>query len=263
MPVWFAVICLGVIEGITEFLPVSSTGHLLIAEHWLPHQSDLFNVVIQSGTVLAVIGVFWERLRGLALNWRSADAQDYLAKLAVAFVLTGMGGLALEKGRFKLPEDPVPIAWATLIGGVLFLLVERWLKGKALTDRVSWTVAVLIGVTQLLAAVFPGTSRSGITILGALALGLSRPAAVEFSFLLGVPTLLAAGGLKIFKALHQGGSGEDWSMLLLATVVATATAFVSVKWLVRFVQTHTFIVFGWYRVVMGLGILGAAALHWL
>jgi undecaprenyl-diphosphatase len=116
-------------------------------------------------------------------------------------------------------------------------------------------VAVFIGATQLLAAGFPGTSRSGATILGALVLGLSRPAAVEFSFLLGVPTLLAAGGLKVFKALHQGGSHEHWSLLVLATVVATATAFVSVKWLVRFVQTHTFVVFGWYRVVMGLGIL--------
>jgi undecaprenyl-diphosphatase len=255
MPDWIAVICLGVIEGITEFLPVSSTGHLLIAEHWLPHQSDLFNVVIQSGTVLAVIGVFWERIQQLVRQWREPASQDYIAKLAVAFVLTGVGGLALEKGHFKLPEDPAPIAWATLIGGVLFLVVERWLKGKTLSTEVTWSVAVLIGITQLLAAVFPGTSRSGVTILGALALGLSRPAAVQFSFLLGVPTLLAAGGLKTFKALHHGGSTENWSLLLLATVVATLTAFVSVKWLVKFVQTHTFVVFGWYRIVMGVGIL--------
>ncbi|MHB8523394.1 MAG: undecaprenyl-diphosphate phosphatase [Limisphaerales bacterium] len=255
MPDWFAVIVLGIIEGITEFLPVSSTGHLLIAEHWLPRQSDLFNVVIQSGTVLAVIGVFWERLKKLGVQWREPASQEYLAKLAVAFVLTGVGGLALEKGHFKLPEDPAPIAWATLIGGVLFLAVERWLKGKTLTTEVTWSVAVVIGVTQLLAAIFPGTSRSGITILAALALGLSRPAAVEFSFLLGVPTLLAAGGLKIFKALHHGGSHENWGLLLLATLVATLTAFVAVKWLVKFIQTHTFIVFGWYRVAMGLGIL--------
>ena len=267
MPDWVAVIILGIIEGITEFLPISSTGHLLIAERWLPMppdlvKDDLFNIVIQCGAVLAVLPLFPKRLQQLFLGWREQATRDFFLKVLLAFCLTGVGGLILEKHHYKLPETLTPVAWALLAGGFLFLAVERWLHGKSLRDEITWTVAVAVGIGQLIAAVFPGASRSGTTILLALALGLSRPAATEFSFLAGIPTMLAAGGLKIFKAFHHpppGASAENWGFVLLGTVTAAVVSFIAVKWLLRYVQTHTFVAFGWYRIGLGVAIL---ALLW-
>jgi undecaprenyl-diphosphatase len=254
MPEWLAIILLGIIEGVTEFLPVSSTGHLLLAQRWLPRQSDLFNVVVQSGTVLAVVAVFTERVKQLLFRWREPEAKDYIAKLAVAFGITGVGGLILKALDFGLPKTVTPVALAILIGGIFFVAIEQWLGKRKLGTEITWRIAVAVGLAQLLAAVFPGTSRSGATILAALVLGLSRPAAIEFTFLLGVPTLLSAGALQIFSAIRRGeAASEDWGMLLLATVVGTVVAFASVKWLLRFVRTHTFVGFGWYRI--GLGVL--------
>ncbi len=255
MPLWLAVLVLGVIEGITEFLPVSSTGHLLLAEHWLKlHQSDLFNVVIQCGAVIAVLPVFPDRLRQFFFCWRERATQEYLLKILGAFVITGIGGFIMEKRGFKLPEDPLPIAVALLVGGIGFVVVETWLRGKELQDRVTWTVVVAVGLGQLLAAGFPGTSRSGATILLALILGLNRVAATEFTFLVGIPTMLAAGGLKIFKALHHsaGAPPESWGMVALGCVVAAVVSFIAVKWLLRYIQTHTFIAFGWYRIAFAV-----------
>ncbi|MCX6922822.1 MAG: undecaprenyl-diphosphate phosphatase [Verrucomicrobia bacterium] len=255
---WLTIIILGIVEGITEFLPVSSTGHLLIAEHWLPRQSDLFNVVIQCGAVIAVLPLFPERLRQVFFRWREPATRDFVFKLLTAFVITGIGGVILEKFHFKLPEKVVPIALALLIGGVLFVLVERWLKNKESCSEVTWQVAVAVGLGQLLAAVFPGTSRSGATILIMLALGMNRVAATEFSFLVGIPTMMAAGGLKIFKALHHPPPGvppENWTLLLVCTLISAIVSFIAVKWLLRFVQTHTFVGFGWYRVAAGAGLL--------
>jgi undecaprenyl-diphosphatase len=259
MPDWIAVILLGIVEGITEFLPVSSTGHLLMAEKWLHlKRTDLFNVVIQCGAVLAVMPLFPGRLQQLALCWREPATRDFALKILVAFGLTGLGGLILERRGLKLPEELGPVAWALLIGGILFLLVERWLRGKTLRDEVTWLVVIAVGIGQLIAAIFPGASRSGTTILLALMLGLSRPAATEFSFLVGIPTMLAAGGLKIFKSVRHSTPGavpEDWGMLLLGSVVAAIVSFVAVKWLLRFVQSHTFSGFGWYRLGVGIVIL--------
>ncbi len=260
MPIWIVVILLGIIEGITEFLPVSSTGHLLIAEQWLGlHRSDLFNIVIQCGAVIAVLPLFPDRLRQFAFQWRDRATQIYAGKIALAFVITGFGGLAMEKAGFKLPERLQPVAWALLIGGIGFIVVERWLKGKELGKEVTWAIAVAVGLAQLVAAAFPGTSRSGATILIALILGLNRVAATEFTFLVGIPTMLAAGGLKIHHELkHHEGPKEDWGMVALGFVVAAVVSFIAVKWLLRYIQTHTFVVFGWYRVV--LAILIAALL---
>jgi undecaprenyl-diphosphatase len=261
MPEWLVVIILGVIEGVTEFLPVSSTGHLLLAEHWLPRQSDLFhsdlfNTVIQCGAVLALFGVFTDRIKQLLFRWREADTQDYFSKLAVAFIITGVGGVILKKLDYELPETVAPVASATLIGGVLFLVVEYWLRQRPLSTEVTWKIALAAGFSQLVAAVFPGTSRSGITILAALMLGLNRPAAAEFSFLLGIPTLLAAGALQTVSALKEpGGLPVPWGMILLGSVAAALTAFVVVKWLLRFVQTHTFVGFAWYRIALGILLL--------
>ena len=258
MPDWIAIVLLGVIEGITEFLPVSSTGHLLVAEHWLPRQTDLFNVVIQSGAVLAVLPLFRERLRRFIFQWREKATQDYMAKLLLAVVVTGVPGFILEKKGFKLPEQLMPVGWALLIGGVGFLAVETWLRGRTLRDEVTWSMALAVGIGQLVAAVFPGASRSGTTITLCLLLGLGRPAATEFCFLAGIPTMLAASGLKIVKALHHpvvGAAPEQWGMVLLGFVVSAIVSFIAVKWLLRYIQTHTFVIFGWYRIALGAAIL--------
>ena len=259
MPDWLTVILLGIIEGITEFLPISSTGHLLLAEQWLPRQSELFNVVIQCGAVLAVLPLFPERWQQLLFRWREPETRSYFLKVIFAFALTGVGGLILKKKGFKLPEEAMPIGWAMLIGGVLFVVVERWLKGRPLRNDVTWSIALAVGIGQLIAAIFPGTSRSGATILFSLILGLNRPLAAEFCFIVGIPTMLAAGGLEMFKALHHAPPGsvrESWGLLLLACLVAAVVSFIAVRWLLRYVQTHTFSGFGWYRIAVGLLILG-------
>jgi undecaprenyl-diphosphatase len=255
MPDWIIVIILGIIEGVTEFLPVSSTGHLLLAEHWLGAHSEVFNVVIQTGAVVAVLAVFAGRAKALTFGWREPANRDYLAKLAVAFLLTAIGGLALKKLGLKLPKDVAPIAWATLIGGGLFVAVEFWLRKRPTTDNVTWTIAIAVGVSQLLAVAFPGASRSGTTILIALILGLSRSSAAEFSFLLGIPTLLAAGAKETLDAMKGHEPHEPWSLVILGTVVAAITAFVVVKWLLGYVRHHTFTPFGWYRIAIGVAIL--------
>jgi len=255
MPDWIAVIVLGIIEGITEFLPISSTGHLLIAEHWIPAQSEMFNVVIQCGAVLAVFAVFAQRLRALISDFNKPAARDYLIKLVAAFILTGVGGLVLKKAGFTLPKDLSPIAWATLIGGVLILAIEFFVRGKSQSELVTWPIALMVAAGQLLAAACPGTSRSGATILFAMLLGLSRVKATEFSFLVGIPTMFAAGAYEIHHELKNAPPGSiHWHMVILGTVVAAITAFITVKWLLRFVQTHTFNVFGWYRIALGIAI---------
>lgn len=256
MPDWFIVTVLGIIEGVTEFLPVSSTGHLLIAEQWVGRQTDLFNVGIQSGAILAVLLVFTGRLRRLLVDWREPDNRDYLAKLGMAFGVTAMGGLVLKRLDFSLPETIMPVAWATLLGGVLLLGIERWMPGRRARDLISWPTAVLVGMGQVIAATFPGASRSGSTILMALGLGVSRPAATEFSFLLGVPTLLSAGGFVLVGSLgNPEGLPVSWKLFVLGIAVSAATAFVVVRWLLRFVQTHTFEGFAWYRIGLGVVLL--------
>ena len=262
MPDWLAIILLGIIEGATEFLPISSTGHLLIPQNLglLPSKSDLFNVVIQSGAVLAVLAVFAQRVKHLATTLADPGTRDYLMKLFVSFFITAVGGLALKKFGIKLPETIPPVAWATLIGGFIILVLELLHKDKPGTTDITWTVVVAVALAQLLAAVFPGTSRSGASILMALAFGVARPAATEFSFLLGIPTLMAAGAFKILSAIKDGEAGsEDWGMVVLGTVVSAICAFIVVKWLIRFVQGHTFNGFAWYRIVLGGALLAWAA----
>ena len=255
MPDWLAVVLLGLIEGITEFLPVSSTGHLLLAEHWLGERSQLFNVVIQAGAVLAVLAVFRTRVEQLLGQWRKPENQDYLAKLATAFVITAIGGLIMKKLNVKLEKAVHPIAWATLIGGVLFLVVEGMIKGRPGSDRVTWPIAVAVAGGQLIAIGFPGSSRSGTTILLALILGLSRSAAAEFSFLLDIPTLLAAAAKELLDAFKDHSAHEPWSLLLLGTAVSAVAAFAVVNWLLGYVRQHDFRPFGWYRIVLGGAIL--------
>src|SRR5436190_22999346 len=139
MSAWLVATILGIIEGLTEFIPVSSTGHLLIAEHWLPRQSDLFNIVMQSGAVLAVLPLFSQRLKMLS-HWREPRSRDLLAKIGAAFFITAGGGFVLDHLKFKLPEKVAPVAWALMIGGLLFIAVELWLRGRTLRDTSTWPV---------------------------------------------------------------------------------------------------------------------------
>ena len=243
----------------TEFIPVSSTGHLLLSERLLGVQkSELFLIVIQCAAVVAVLPLFPQRLHKFVFGWRERPTQDYLLKIFTAFFITGVAGFGLDKAGFELDNAPLPIGLALLLGGVAFIGIESHLRGRTLTDNITWSVVIAVAVGQLIAGVFPGTSRSGATILMALVLGLSRPAATEFSFLVGIPTMLAAGGLKIFKASRHpvaGGPAEDWLQLLLGCAVAAVVSFICVRWLLRYVQTHTFTIFGWYRIVLGVLIL--------
>ncbi len=258
LPEWLAIIILGIIEGVTEFLPISSTGHLLIPQNlgWLPRQTDLFDVVIQSGAVLAVLAVFSQRVHGFATTLGTPSTRDYLLKLFAAFCITAAGGLAIKKLDIELPHEVAPVAWATLIGAIVIFGCEAWRKNHPGTVEITWTVVIVVGLAQILAAVFPGTSRSGASILAAMAVGMARPAATEFSFLLGVPTLMAAGAFKILSAFKDGELGhENWSMIALGTLVSAVSAFVVVRWLIRFVQSHTFNGFAWYRLILGAGLL--------
>lgn len=256
MPDWLVNLILGVVEGITEFIPVSSTGHLLVAEHLLGvHRSDLFNIVIQCGAVIAVLPLFPQRLYQFVFEWRDKATRDYLLKILVAFAITGAAGLVLDKTGYKLPNNPMPIAWALLLGGLAFLAVEFFLRGKKLSNEITWTAVIAVAIGQLVAGTLPGTSRSGSTIIFCLLLGLNRSAATEFSFLVGIPTMLAAGGWKIYKELHHASPfapKEDWGSLLFTAAVAAVVSFIAVKWLLRYVQSHTFNLFGWYRIALAI-----------
>ncbi len=177
-------------------------------------------------------------------------------KLAVAFGLTGVGGLVLEKLHFELPETVGPVAWATLIGGFVIIGIEQWRKGDPGSPGVTWTIAMACGLAQLVAAVFPGTSRSGATIMVAIALGLARAEAAEFSFILGMVTLTVAGGYKFQSAWRHGEVvGASLTDVTIAFVAAAVSAFLVVRWLLQFVRGHSFNGFAIYRIVLGAALL--------
>lgn len=249
---------LGLIEGITEFLPISSTGHLLIAEHWLGRRSDLFNIAIQAGAILAVCLVYRARLTELAVGWREAAVRDYVFKLAVAFGLTAVLGLTAKKLGAELPDDLTPIAIALVIGGFVIFAVERWMRGQPLRTEVTWAVAIAVGVAQVVAGVFPGTSRSAAAMFAAMLAGLTlRPKAAEFAFLVGIPTMFAATGYELLKTLGDAGarSAEPWGELAVAFVTAAITGFAAVRWLLGYIAQRSFVVFGWYRILFGSALL--------
>ena len=248
------VVLLGIIEGITEFLPVSSTGHLLIAEHWLGRRSDLFNVATQAGAILAVVIIYWPRLWDLAMHFAKTENRSYVCKLAAAFAITVVGGFIAKKMGLELPDTIGPVAWALIIGGFAIFAIESYVKRRPPSDALTWKVAFWVGMGQILAAVFPGVSRSAATIFAAMLAGVtSRPAAAEFSFLVGVPTMFAATAYEVFDVYQSDRlANENWTELAVGFVVSAVVAFIAVKWLLRYVQTHSFNPFGWYRIAFGL-----------
>lgn len=268
MPDWLAAIVLGLIEGLTEFIPVSSTGHLLIAEDFMakkgvltgiigdPLHKELFTIIIQSAAALALVPLFWKKFSGMIFRLGEQENRDLLAKLSTAFLITCGVGMAMKKAGLELPESAGPVAWATLIGGFVIFAIEAWRKNTALSDSLTWPVVIAFAIGQIIAMVFPGASRSGSTIMLALALGLARPAATEFSFLLGVPTLLAAGGYEIMKAMKAGELAHlHWQHIILGIIASGISSFIVVKWLIRFVQGHNFNGFAIYRVALGVLLL--------
>ncbi len=271
MPDWLSVILLGLIEGLTEFIPVSSTGHLLIAEQWLPRQTDLFNVVIQLGAVLALVPLFWTKLSGMIFGLNNPTNRSMLIKLTLAFLVTSAAYPVMKKLGIKLPETIQPVAWALLIGGLIMLAVEALCKRRVLDDEVTHTVAVIVGFGQIIAMVFPGASRSGSTIMLAMFFGLTRSASTEFTFLLGIPTMFAASGVKILEALHPKPvngvalphSVENWPMVALGFVVAFVTSFFVVRWLIGYVKGHSFNGFAIYRVIVGILLFVAYHQGWI
>lgn len=249
---------LGLVEGVTEFLPISSTGHLILAGSLLGASDErwnVFNLVIQTGAMLAVV---WEyRARFFRI-----DPALY-RNLFVAFLPAAVLGLLFSKYIKAWLFHPVPVALAFIVGGVVILLVEN----KSFTPKVertgemTWLDALKVGIAQCFALI-PGTSRSGATIIGGMLFGLSRPAATEFSFFLAVPTLCAAGAYDLWKnrALF---SADDLGMFAVGVTVSFASAFVVIRWLIRYVATHDFRPFAWYRIAFGAAVLLTAHYGWV
>ncbi|KRA54036.1 UDP pyrophosphate phosphatase [Pseudoxanthomonas sp. Root65] len=253
-----AALLLGILEGLTEFLPISSTGHLLIAQHWLGERSDFFNIVIQAGAILATTLVFRRRIWELTTGcWRDAEARDYAMKLAAAFLVTALVGLPVRLAGWELPETVTPIAWALILGGVWMLFAEHVAEKRGDVATITWKVAILVGLAQVVAGVFPGTSRSAAAIFMAMLAGTSRrSSAAEFVFLLGIPTMFAASGYAFLELVQDDALGsENWGEVALAFAAATATGFVVVKWLLGFIKAHRFTGFAIYRIVLGALLL--------
>jgi undecaprenyl-diphosphatase len=263
--VLFNALLLGIIEGITEFLPISSTGHLLIAEQWLGQRSDMFNIVIQAGAILAVTVIYWRRLLSFATFWRDGADFDYVAKLVSAFLVTAVLGLVVKKFGFALPETVSPIAWALILGGIWMFAAEEIAARRPAGTTITWTVAIAVGLAQVVAGVFPGTSRSAATIFAAMLLGTgSRAAATEFAFLVGIPTMYAASAFELLSTLKDGGAaGENWTALAIAFVASAITAFVSVKWLLGYIVGHRFTAFALYRIALGFALFALVELGML
>jgi len=253
----FEAIIIGLVEGLTEFLPVSSTGHMLIAEALLQKRySDAFNVLIQVGPIAACALVFWKDITGFFVNWKKPGTRDYVLKLLAAFFLTGVGGLLAKKCGLKLPETILPVTLAVLAGALVIFAVEYKSKKRTLNSNLTWAVVVAVALGQLSAAIFPGASRSGMAIMGALIVGFARPDAVKFSFLVGIPTMFAAGSYELFKEIKAGNTYDLFSAeAIVAYAVATVSAWLSVVWLLKFVQSKNFIPFAWYRIALGIALL--------
>jgi undecaprenyl-diphosphatase len=253
-PDWLNAILLGIIEGLTEFLPVSSTGHLMVFGKLLGFNEEVFIVFIQIGALSAVWWLFRHRILSMIPFGPTStpEGRQTCWNVLLAFMPAAIVGfLTKDWDRDRIEV----IAWATLIGGVLILIIERTKKQPFVQKMAEITprLALIVGIGQCL-ALCPGVSRSGATIMTGLVIGLSRPVIAEFTFLLAVPTMTAAGVLELWK-FRDLLTGEMIGLLAIGFVVSYFVAFAVVKWFIRFVQTHTFDLFAWYRIVVGAILL--------
>ena len=259
-------IILGIVEGITEWLPISSTGHMILVDEFLklnvtPEFKEMFLVVIQFGAILAVIVIFWSKLFPFGFKNGFEIKKDIFSmwfKVIAACLPSAVVGLLLDDIIDELFYNYVSVAIALIVFGVLFIVVENYNKGRTAKinsiDDITYKTALIIGLFQLIAAVFPGTSRSGATILGALLIGVSRTTAAEFTFFLAVPTMLGASLLKLVK-FGLNFTADEMTLLLTGMVVAFAVSMLTIKFLMGYIKKHNFKVFGWYRIALGIIVL--------
>ncbi len=271
------IIVLGIVEGVTEWLPVSSTGHMLLVDALFTLNAraefkETFFVVVQLGAILAVLVVFWKKLWPLRREKEEKsklvadmDTLKLWGKVLVACLPAAIVGVLFDDLLEEYLHTPLIIALMLIVYGVAFILVEnrnerRTFKTQT-TDEITYTQALIIGAFQALALI-PGTSRSGATILGALLIGISRPAGAEFTFFLAIPVMLGASALKLLKLLLAGGGfiGAELGYLLIGALVAFAVSLAIIKFLMSFVKKHDFKVFGWYRIILGALVIAALVL---
>ena len=260
----------GIVEGITEWLPISSTGHMILVDQFvhLNVSADfykMFEVVIQLGAIMAVVVLFWNKLWPFHMKnekpaWKDGALSMWL-KIIVAVIPAAIIGVLFDDKIDELFYHPVPVAIALIVVGVLFIVVETIMKGKKPSIRnigqITYKAAVIIGLFQVLAAVFPGTSRSGATIIGALLIGVSRATAAEFTFFLAVPVMFGASLLKVIKYIAAGVAmtGSELVILVIGTLVAFIVSVFVINFLMSYIKKHDFKVFGWYRIVLGILVL--------
>ena len=256
---WLKAVVLGLVEGATEFIPVSSTGHLILVGEWLRFEGDAvvtFEIVIQLGAILAVLWLHRTKVLGSLVRWRKDPvARHFLVNLAIAFAPAAVVGFLTHEFIKEQLFDPRVVAWSLVAGGVAILGVERW-RPPATTDSVDELThrqALGIGLAQILALI-PGVSRSGATIMGALALGNTRPVATEFSFFLAIPVMIAATMFELLGNLDVL-SPQLVVVFAVGFVMSFLSAMIVVKAFLRFVSRHTFIPFAWYRIVIGAALL--------
>ncbi len=258
---------LGIVEGLTEFLPVSSTGHLIVAGALLDFndaKGKVFELAIQTGAMLAVVWEYRARFAAVLKGLTSqSSAQRFAMNILIAFIPAGILGLVLGKLIKEYLFAPVPVAIAFIVGAFIIL----WVEGKTRTVRItsvadmSWVDALKVGFAQCFALI-PGTSRSGATIIGGMLFGLSRQAATEFSFFLAVPTLIAAGAYDLYK--HRAIlSPGDLPMFAVGLISAFLSAYLCIRWLIRYVASHDFKPFAWYRIFFGIAVLITAYFGWV
>jgi undecaprenyl-diphosphatase len=269
-------VVMGVVEGLTEFLPVSSTGHLIATAELIGFYMDpadqefrhLFEIVIQLGAILAVLALFRQRVwRVVSTLHSDANSREFVLKLSAAFIPAGIVGFTTHKYIELYLMNTGVVAAMLALGGLLIILLERRKEQPVLYQdamALPWKIAIGVGCFQCLSLLLPGTSRAAASILGGIFLGLDRRTATEFSFFLAIPTMLAATTYSLLKhheALHDSRLG----ILAIGTIVSFIVAWVVIAWLIRFVSSHTFIVFGWYRIAAGLVLailLASGVISW-
>lgn len=257
----------GVVEGITEWLPISSTGHMILLNEFVtlkvsPEFWEMFLVVIQLGAILAVVLLFWNKIFTFKFKERPVVQKDIFVlwfKILAACIPAAVIGIAFDDVLDALFYNPWCVAIALIVFGIAFIVIENRNKNRTpkitQLNEITYQTAFLIGVFQLLAAVFPGTSRSGATIVGALLIGVSRTVAAEFTFFLAIPVMLGASLLKVLK--FEGPiTGAETTILLVGMVVAFVVSVLVIRFLMSYIKKHDFKVFGWYRIVLGAAVLG-------